>query len=794
MTFAAPSYFWLLLLLPLFPLGAWLAQVQRGHAWKKLVAPRLQKQLATPAPALPKWLSLGIALLATALLIAALAQPVGREREVTSFVKGRNLIVAIDTSRSMLVSDVSPSRLLASKSATYDLLESFPSDHIGLMAFAGTAFLQVPLTIDHKAFLLTLDQLDESIVPSGGSNLAEAVRLATRTLKESGNEDLALIIFSDGELHAGDLKDASAEAKRAGIFTVTVGVGTSDGGFVPDDSRKDNRFRDREGRPVLSTLNPTPLRELAQETSGFYLQGIPPDFVQQIEKLVESLESSSEDKSTQTKVDPLFQFFLLPAIFLFIVALLIRGLSNLKRARPPGSATPAWVQILLLGFTLTLVAFPKTASAKDYRFFNISYRESAKKAESAAEAGEYDKASSLYLTALSEAPVEEQVTLAATAGDIAMKAGDHDSAVQAYTQALLTDDQTLQAHVHHQLANALYQQTGKAVARHIEATQSPPREDSEEEEELVIGLQLSVAEAIPPLEDCLAHYDEAIKLDPDNKKIPSNREAVNTTLEELKKLLPPDQEPQDEEEQEKQEEEQKQEEESQEQEEEEKSDEESQEEEQQEENSSEEQESEGEGEPEEEQESESEESENESSEESEEQESGEDREESEESEREGERSEQDDQSGEGENSESEEEPSEGESAESEDSQTGENENSESNQESEPSEESDSQPSDQNDPSQTSEEESGQSEQSEDSTSESPEEINETSPKDTQSTGEQPEPQTNLGKPGAPPPRPQKPLTEEEIKLANARKKLEEHADFRRQPLRQGRPQPTDKDW
>ena len=216
MILAEPAFLFFLLLVPLLALGAVLAGRQRKIAWQKLVAPRLRKKLAAPASPWSRWLSLGCGLFAFTLLTICLSQPIAGEAETTSLVKGRNIIIAVDASRSMLVRDVAPDRLNAAKTAVYELLERFPNDRIGLLAFAGSASLQAPLTVDHNALRETLDQLYETNVPSGGSNLADAINLATRTFKETGQSTHGLIVISDGELHEGELEDASLMPDKQG--------------------------------------------------------------------------------------------------------------------------------------------------------------------------------------------------------------------------------------------------------------------------------------------------------------------------------------------------------------------------------------------------------------------------------------------------------------------------------------------------------------------------------------------------------------------------------------------------
>lgn len=333
MTLAEPAFLLLLLLIPLLALGAFLAERQRRAAWQTLVAPRLRRKLAAPLSPWSRWLSLGGGLLGLCLLIFCLAQPIAGEKETTSLVKGRNIIIAVDASRSMLVRDVAPNRLNAAKTAVYELLERFPDDRIGLLAFAGSASLQAPLTIDHNALRETLDQLDETNVPSGGSNLADAINLATKTFKETGQQTHGLIVISDGELHEGELEDASFDARQAGVFVVTIGLGTREGDFVPDPTEEDGRFRDRSGKPVLSRLNPDPLRTLAGDTGGLYLEGFGSDFTDKIDTVISRLDAFEDEGRIQKTPVPRFQWFLIPAMILMLASILFRFLWSPTRPR-----------------------------------------------------------------------------------------------------------------------------------------------------------------------------------------------------------------------------------------------------------------------------------------------------------------------------------------------------------------------------------------------------------------------------------------------------------------------------
>lgn len=511
MTFAQPAILLLLLLVPLIALGALLAGRQRTKAWQTLVAERLRPRLAAPASPLSRWLSLGCGLLALVLLIIALAQPVAGERETASLVSGRNIIIAIDASRSMLAKDITPDRLTAAKTATFDILDRFPNDRIGLLAFAGTATLQAPLTIDHNALRETLEQLNVDNVPTGGSNLADAVNLAVKSFRETGQKNHGLIVLSDGELHEGELSDASFDAHHAGVFVVSIGIGTRDGDFVPDPTEQDGRFRDRSGNAVLSRLNATPLRNLADSTNGLYLEGVGAGFGQKIDTVIERLDAFENEGKVQFTPIARYSWFLIPAMILMIASLLLRLLW--KPARPKGVPVAVTSAVALL-FALA----PGEASASGKFSLDGYLGTRALNDGQPAEALEY------YTKALEG----RELSPSDSKGIAKLKYGEatalyqlenYEEAARAFGNALLNDDPVLQRDSHHQLANSLYMRTLNEVKAGKEK-----------------GSTLADYQRfIPFLEDAIGHYDSALKIEPEHEQSIKNRAETARFLEELKK-------------------------------------------------------------------------------------------------------------------------------------------------------------------------------------------------------------------------------------------------------------------
>lgn len=247
MTFAAPEFAWLLLPL-LLPAAALLARRQR-LTW----APSQTRPWRAVL-----WLPAGL------LLVAALCRPQWGEVSVRQENPGRDFLFALDVSRSMLADDLAPRRLAAAKQAIARLLPELQGDRLGLLAFAGTAFLVCPLTQDQDAFARALEEAGPDSLPLGGSNLAAALNEAQRALSSGAGK--TLILLTDGEDHAGGAPEAARALAAAGITLHVVGVGAPAGGLLPLETG--DFVRDRQGALVRSRLDAATLAALAQAGGG----------------------------------------------------------------------------------------------------------------------------------------------------------------------------------------------------------------------------------------------------------------------------------------------------------------------------------------------------------------------------------------------------------------------------------------------------------------------------------------------------------------------------------------------
>src|SRR6202035_2551378 len=273
MTFGAPEWLWGLLAIPVLALIFFRSEKRSADRLREFVGPRLLPGLIGNVDRSRRVLRIGLQLGGLACALFALALPRWGYTYQDVKRKGLDLLIAVDTSRSMLSNDVQPNRLERVKLAAQDLINQLQGDRVGLIAFAGRAFLQAPLTIDYEAAIESINDLDTKTIPEGGTNISEAINLAINTFGKSAAGNRALIIFTDGEELSGDAVKVAKSAAEAGLKIFTVGVGTPQGSLIPitSDDGGTAFVKDSTGQVVKSKLDEKRLEEIAQAAGGFYL-------------------------------------------------------------------------------------------------------------------------------------------------------------------------------------------------------------------------------------------------------------------------------------------------------------------------------------------------------------------------------------------------------------------------------------------------------------------------------------------------------------------------------------------
>jgi Ca-activated chloride channel family protein len=435
MTLAQPAWLALLLLIPLFITGAILTARLRRKQWAAFAAPRLRPKLLRRGSPLPRWLAFSFLLGAVVFLAIGLSRPQTNKGVEAETSRGRNVLLALDLSRSMLVGDLKPDRLTQAKTLAYDLIEALPGDRVGLLGFAGEPYLLAPLTPDHAAVRETIDQVDTNFIPVGGSNLEAALEMAIKTLKETGQKENALILLTDGDETTGRMMELAAEAKRAGVYVFTIAVGTEGGDFVPDKDFPDGRHRDRAGNVVRSAINPAALKKLSLETGGRFAVATSAASIPEMVKLaisdMEQFEIAGRERSVPVEY---YQWFVLPGI-LMLIASVVAG--TRWRGLGPASAATA---------TACLMLFPQPLRAGDEQ-----------DARQALAEGRHEEAAKLFeQLATGESNVERAARYRLAQANAAYLHGDGDAARHGFSEALRSDDPKVRAAAHHGLGTQLF--------------------------------------------------------------------------------------------------------------------------------------------------------------------------------------------------------------------------------------------------------------------------------------------------------------------------------------------------
>ncbi|MCH7228123.1 VWA domain-containing protein [Haloferula sp. A504] len=487
MTLAEPRWLLLLLLLPLLATGAVLVARLRSARWQAFVAPRLRSRLIRRASPVPRWISLACLLLALALLIICLARPQSNRGTRTDSIMGRNILMVLDLSRSMETPDIKPSRLAQAKTTCYELLEALPNDRIGLVGFAGSAYLFAPLTVDHHAVRETITEVEIDWIPTGGSNLVGGLELGIETLKETGTRQNAIILMSDGEEHVGRIAEVAEKANAAGIEVITIGFGTTEGDFVPDPTMADGRFRDRSGSEVISRLEPRPLERLATLTGGrFAIASSGADIPAMVETAVADLDRVQMEGRERTVVVDYYQWFLLPAILL-----LIGSVVAATRWRGVGTA-PATAATALLALFLLL---PQASAA--------SYSDAR---QALSEKRFADAAAAFGSLAEQHRDSEKGFRYHLAQGTAAYQSGDYPTARRAFSEALRSRSTEVLQAAHHGLGNTLFQIGWQRLSGGL----SYPGVPEEKEEDATDSEEKKEEEAFDRLSDALLDMpDEA---------------------------------------------------------------------------------------------------------------------------------------------------------------------------------------------------------------------------------------------------------------------------------------------
>ena len=388
--FESPIYLYGLIVVALLAMIRFFAMRSQKKRLRKFGDPQLLKELMSGVsrirPVLKFWLLEG----ALTLLIVMLARPQIGTRISHEKRTGIETIIAMDISNSMMAQDVTPSRLDRAKMMVENLVDNFTDDKIGLIVFAGDAFIQLPITSDFVSAKMFLNNIDPSMMQNQGTDIAAAIDMATHSFTQQKDIGKAIIVITDGEDHEGGVLEAAKAAKEKGMRVYVLGVGSTMGAPIPIPNTGDY-MRDNSGNTVMSALNEQMCRDIAQAGGGAYIHVENNSNAQrQLDEELDQLEHKETESTIYSDFDEQFQAVGILALFLLILEVLILESKNplMRNISLFGKKTKVVSIVLLLITVLPLSAQTdrqyirqgnKLYSQRDYEHAEVAYSKAVEK-------------------------------------------------------------------------------------------------------------------------------------------------------------------------------------------------------------------------------------------------------------------------------------------------------------------------------------------------------------------------------------------------------------------------------
>jgi len=439
MRFEHPQILWLLLvILPALALFFWLANRARQQRLEQFVQARLLPALTVGISPVRRKIRFALLIAAAALLVVVLARPQRGFDLQEVEQRGLDIVVAVDTSKSMLATDIAPDRLTRARLAALELMQKAGTDRMGLVAFAGSAFLECPLTVDNTAFQQCVQALDVHSISQGGTAIAEAIRTALTAFKEDSRHKV-LVLLTDGEDNDDGALEAAQEAAKAGLKIFTVGIGTPAGDIlrVTEANGDSDYVRDGQGNVVKSHLNEALLQQIATVSGGFYLPMRGAGTMDTLyERGLAPLPKSEGKDRLIKRYHEQFQWPLAAAMALLLAELFLPERSKFKVQSSRFKVEGASVVLLAVLFLPAAAGASPASALRDYKSGN--YTNALQEFERLAQVNTND------------------LRLVFNAGTAAYRATNYDKALNFFKAVTLTSDLKLQQRAYYNLGNTQY--------------------------------------------------------------------------------------------------------------------------------------------------------------------------------------------------------------------------------------------------------------------------------------------------------------------------------------------------
>ena len=327
--FANPEYFWLLLLVPLIPLVYGIVRALRRRRIRAFGDEQLVRQLMPSWSGSKGWIRIILFTLAFFCFVIGISRPQMGAKLKEHEAKGAEIMICLDVSNSMLAEDYSPSRLDRAKLAISRVVDKLQGDRIGLIIFAGTSFVQLPITTDYVSAKMFLGSIDTGSVPVQGTAIGDAILTAAKSFSAQSEKSRAIIVITDGENHEDDAVDAAKQAAELGIKVYTVGVGSLRGQPIPKDGEL---MKDSEGNIVVTRLDEATLRKIADVGGGAYVHAGNEEFgLSPIVDDIKKMEAEKYNSIVFEEYDEQFMYFFGAALLLLVIEMLIGDRKHKRR-------------------------------------------------------------------------------------------------------------------------------------------------------------------------------------------------------------------------------------------------------------------------------------------------------------------------------------------------------------------------------------------------------------------------------------------------------------------------------
>ena len=331
--FAHIEVLWLLVTIPAFVAAYWAYTRKKRRELELFGDAELMEALMPNASRKRPTLKFSIVMVALIFLIIAAARPQFGQSERTEKRQGIEAIIALDISNSMLAEDVAPNRLDRAKQMLSKLMDNMVNDKVGLVVFAGDAFVQLPITCDYVSAKMFLNSIKPELIKTQGTAIGQALNTSIRCFGEQSDASRAIILITDGENHEDDAKAVAERAKEMGIQVLVVGIGKPEGSPIPVPGTN-NFMKDRQGNVVVSRLNEEMCREIAQAGGGIYVRCDNTNTATKaIQKELDKLGTQEIETQVYTDYNEQFQSFAFIALLLLVIDYFIFNRKNKALSR-----------------------------------------------------------------------------------------------------------------------------------------------------------------------------------------------------------------------------------------------------------------------------------------------------------------------------------------------------------------------------------------------------------------------------------------------------------------------------